>query len=350
MLKLDKILIIVPSLDPDKKLELVVKSLQKVGFSNILLIDDGSEINNKHHFEKLKVESNCILLTHDVNKGKGRALKTGFNYALQNIKNFKAVITVDGDNQHKADDVLKIAQNIEINSITLGVRTFDKGVDIPWRSRAGNIASAFAFRIISGNNINDTQTGLRGFHIENLQDIINVDGERFEYEMNVLLHLKKLNITPIQIPIKTIYINENETSHFNPILDSFKVFKTILSFLGSSILCFLIDIGLYSFIIYVIYKGNFLSQHIFLATLCSRIISSVINFIINYKLVFESSANIKISVLKYYTLAIIQMILSSICTILLNKIILYPVISKIIVDFGLFILSYMIQKKLIFRK
>lgn len=349
IIDINKILILIPSLDPDEKLSLVVNSLQDIGFKNILLVDDGSDDKNKHYFDKLKQENNCILLTHEVNKGKGRALKTGFSYALENIDKFQSVITVDGDNQHKAEDVLKIANNTDKNHVTLGVRSFSKeNKDIPWKSRAGNIASAFAFRLISGNNIQDTQTGLRSFHIENLKDIIAIEGERFEFEMNVLLNLKKLNISPIQIPIQTIYINENETSHFNPISDSLKVFNTILSFLGSSIFCFLIDIFIYSFFIYIIFHGEGFQNQIFIATLISRIVSSIVNFTLNYKVVFKSNENVKSSVKKYYALAIIQMLLSSTGIIILDKLILSPIISKIIVDFILFILSYLVQKKMIF--
>lgn len=351
MLDIDKILIIIPSLDPDKKLSLVVNSLKDIGFNNILLVDDGSADENKHYFETLQQENNCILLTHEVNKGKGRALKTAFSYAIENNDKFQAVITVDGDNQHKADDVMKIAQNTQNNSVTLGVRSFSKeNTHIPWRSRAGNVASAFTFRLISGNNIEDTQTGLRAFHIDNLKEIISIDGERFEFEMNVLLHLKKLKLSIIQIPIQTIYINENETSHFNPIFDSIKVFKTILSFLGSSIVCFIIDIFIYSFFIYAIFNGEGTTSQIFIATLISRIVSSIVNFTINYKIVFKSNENIKSSVIKYYSLAVVQIFLSSTGTAMLDRVILSPIISKIIVDFLLFILSYLIQKKMIFRR
>lgn len=350
MLALEKFLVIIPSLDPDNKLALVVSSLQKVGFSNILLIDDGSVEEKKHYFEELKQENNCILITHEINKGKGRALKTGFNYALENSDKFEAVITVDGDNQHKAEDVLKVAENIVVDTVTLGVRSFDESSNVPWRSRAGNMASAFAFRVISGNNINDTQTGLRGIHVKNLADVVEVDGERFEYEMNVLLHLKKLHLAVVQVPIQTIYINENETSHFNPVLDSIKVFKTILSFLGSSILCFLIDIGIYSLIIYFVYNNELSSQHIFIATLFSRIISSITNFIINYKVVFKSSENIKASIVKYYSLAIVQMFASSFGTMLMTLVIQSAIVAKIVVDLLLFFASYLVQKKLIFRR
>lgn len=350
MLSLDKILIIIPSLDPDDKLTLVVNSLQKVGFNNILLVDDGSVDDKKHYFQNLKEQNNCILLNHETNKGKGRALKTAFNYALENIDKFDAVITVDGDNQHNAQDVLKVAENITQNFITLGVRSFGKNNNIPWRSRAGNIASAFVFRLISGNNINDTQTGLRGIYIDNLADIVKIEGERFEYEMNVLLHLKKLHLKPLQVPIETIYINENETSHFNPVLDSIKVFKTILTFLASSFFCFFIDIAIYSFILYCLFDKQITNQNIFISTLCSRIISSVANFTINYKVVFKSSANIKVSVLKYYLLAIVQMFASSIGIMLLTFARFSPIVTKIIVDFLLFIVSYLVQKKLIFRR
>lgn len=228
---MDEIYVLIPSLDPDEKLIKVISSLKKYGFNNILIVNDGS--SNKDFFIKAKEEFSCKILTHSSNKGKGCALKTGFNYiiSLQN-DSIKGVVTVDGDNQHKACDVLSVKQKLcEVtDTLVLGVRQF-KGIEnIPLRSRLGNKMSAFIFKILSGENIEDTQTGLRGIPISHLQRFIDIEGERFEYEMNILLQLKKLNLKLIQVPIKTIYLDENESSHFQPINDSIRVFACILKF------------------------------------------------------------------------------------------------------------------------
>ena len=102
-----KISVIVPSLNPDEKLVNVVKSLKEKGFNDIILVDDGSDDNHKVAFVEASKYEGVSVLVHEVNKGKGRALKTAFKYFLENRPDYEGVVTVDGDNQHKAEDVLK---------------------------------------------------------------------------------------------------------------------------------------------------------------------------------------------------------------------------------------------------
>lgn len=218
-------MIIIPSLDPDEKIIKVVKSLKEVGFNNILVINDGSSKETLKYFEVLKKEFGCDILSYENNLGKGNALKLGYESLLKN-KSIKKVISVDGDGQHIVNDVVKVNNNIEEGSITIGTRTFGKGV--PFRSRLGNKVSSIIFSTISKRKITDTQSGLRGIMRSDLDKIIRISGSRFEYEMNVLLNLKKISLNLIEIPIETIYIDNNKTSHYKVIKDSFKIFKVII--------------------------------------------------------------------------------------------------------------------------
>lgn len=342
---MDEIYILIPSLDPDEKLIEVVSSLKKCGFNNILIVDDGSL--NKDFFIKAQDEFSCKILTHSTNKGKGCALKTGFSYILsQQNDTIKGIVTVDGDNQHKASDVLLVSHKLcDLNdTLVLGVRQF-KGVEnVPLRSRLGNKMSAFIFQILSGENIDDTQTGLRGIPISHIQKFINIEGERFEYEMNVLLQLRKLNLKLIQVPIKTVYLDKNESSHFKPINDSIRVFACIFKFAIVGIISFFIDYLLFGLLIWF-FKGEL----IFLSSVIARILSSLVNFSLNYKVVFKSNENKSITLLKYYTLAIVQMFLSSSGVSFGSLIYNYPLIIKPVVDLFLFLLSYYVQKKIIFK-
>lgn len=218
------ILVIIPSLDPTIYLPQVVNNLIENDLTNILVIDDGSE--NKEYFNELKHK--CTVITHKTNQGKGSALKTGFKYALTHPE-INKVITVDSDNQHHIDDIVNIANTkINKNTIILGVRNFDEK-NIPLRSKIGNKLTSTIFHIITQNKINDTQTGLRLIQKDNLNQLLKIPGERFEYETNVLLNINNLKIQ--QIPIQTIYLNKNETSHFKPFKDSLKIYMTILKHL-----------------------------------------------------------------------------------------------------------------------
>lgn len=346
---MNEILIIIPSLNPDEKLIEVIKSLKKIGFSKILLVDDGSE--DKKFFLQGKNEFNCELITHAENKGKGRALKTGFEYALT-LADIHGVVTVDGDNQHKADDVLLVSEKLcqSENSMVLGVRNFTSTKNIPFRSRFGNKCTSCFFQMISGVKIQDTQTGLRGIPFSHLEKLLNIQGERFEFEMNVLLQIKKLGLNLQQIPIKTIYLEENKSSHFRPIIDSFQVCNMIFKFVAVSLLCFLVDYIIFSIILFLFETESNQTMVIFLSSVIARVCSSVLNFILNYRVVFQSEANKKASFFKYYTLVLIQMLVSSSLTAIISKFLDFPLIIKPIVDLLLFFISYHIQKAFIFIK
>lgn len=344
------ILILIPSLDPDDKIISVVTDLKEIGFSNFLIIDDGSK--SKEYFNKLHEDFACTVLTHDVNKGKGRALKTGFEH-IKSMPDISYIITVDGDYQHKAPDVLAVAnalQKSDNNTIILGARNFNKKANIPFRSWIGNQMSAAALGLMIGKKINDSQTGLRGFHFSSLVKMLNIDGERFEYETNVLLSAKKLHYKLQEVPIQTIYIEENETSHFQPIGDSLKVFSVMLKFVASSCISFIVDMSIFSGIVYFFFRGNDTVTNIFISSVIARLISSAVNFSLNYKTVFKSEENFKKAVLKYYGLAFVIMIISSFATGILTEWSHKPVVMKILVDGVLFILSYLIQKHFIFAK
>ena len=84
----------------------------------------------------------------------------------------------------------------------------------------GNHLTRLIFHFFSGHQVSDTQTGLRAFPSAPLPDLLALPGERYEYEMTVLAHLCRYGNSPIEVPISTIYIDNNRSSHFNPTRDS----------------------------------------------------------------------------------------------------------------------------------
>ena len=228
--------IIIPSLNPDEKLEQVVTGLVEAGYEDIVVVNDGSDEAHKGPFERLGKLTQCTILTHKVNRGKGRALKTAFSYVLKNRMDIAGVITVDGDNQHKVKDIkaCDVLLCKKKDRVILGCREFS-GKDVPTRSKFGNKITSFIFRVACGMKISDTQTGLRAIPYKYLNKMMKIEGERFEYETNMLLSLNKKQIPYMERKIDTVYIEENQTSHFNPIIDSIKIYKVILKFMFSSI-------------------------------------------------------------------------------------------------------------------
>lgn len=345
----ENIIIVIPSLNPDEKLCATVKGLKEAGFNNILVVNDGSD---KKYLSFFPNEKEVTLLHHRVNRGKGAALKTAFRYIKNNLSEIEGIITVDGDGQHKPEDVAACANALDVNKKTavLGCRDFSLP-EVPARSRFGNRTTSLVFKLLCGMNVSDTQTGLRAFSRKLLPLLCKIEGERFEYETNMLLKFKSSDIEFSEVKIETVYIEENRTSHFHAIKDSIRVYSFILRFLLSSVVSFAADISIFYLLARLL--GSVLGGSAELvATIGARIISSLINFSINKKKVFANKSATTPTLLKYYTLAIPQMALSALLVTMLT--LLFKVnaegatLIKVIVDAILFFLSYRIQQNWVF--
>ena len=216
------VIILIPSYKPNEELIKLVKELSPQ--NKILVINDGTK--DKRIF--CEIEKNCTIIEHEQNMGKGQALKTGFEYILKNYKNIVGVVTADDDGQHKAKDIEKVKKKLLENEkkLVLGYRNL-KCKQMPFRSKIGNVTINFLFRIITGTNIKDTQTGLRGIPLDCLQQIINVYGKRFEYEMNYLILLVK-KFEFVEVNIDTIYDKNNKTT-YRMIRDSVLILQNIIN-------------------------------------------------------------------------------------------------------------------------
>lgn len=224
-----KVVPIIPSLDPDNKLTLLVNKLISSGYDKIIIVDDGSK--DKKIFNKLDKKEEVILLTHEENKGKGVALKTAFKYYKDNlIKKYIGVICLDSDGQHKIEDVIKIEKVLQKeDNFILGTRLFNT-LSTPFRNKLGNRLTSILFKLLYKVYIKDTQTGLRAIPNRLIDMHLNTTGDRFEYELNVLINLVNMKEKIKEVDIETIYLEDsNKHSHFNPIKDSYKVYKVLFS-------------------------------------------------------------------------------------------------------------------------
>lgn len=357
----EAIAIIIPALDPDNRMVSLVRELRTSGYANIILVDDGSLISNRKYFKTCKEQYDCKIIRHIVNFGKGMALKSAFNYILEACPDIQGVVTVDCDGQHVLKDIDVCAKLTYENpdKLILGCRQFHDA-EIPLRSRFGNKLTRQVIKLLCGIRVSDTQTGLRGLPTPLIANYFaNTKGERFEYEMNMLIAAKD-NMIPIkEVPIETIYLNENESSHFNPFRDSIRIYKVFLKFMISSLFSFGIDILLfYLFGLmlrpFVPEKLAFLGYAIpfltLLRTVFSRLLSSLFNFFMNKKQVFKNDSKSPVIIVKYYTLCVIQLLLSAFFVNYLQTLIPYATICKCIIDSLLFLVSFQIQREWIFKK
>ncbi len=213
-----KYIILIPTYNPDDKLLQVLKTINKK--YETIVVNDGSE--NK---DMLKgCEEYAQIISYDENQGKGFALKTGFAYIKAHYKDY-VVVTMDDDMQHKLEDAINLCDyvNDHEDEFAIGRRHWDKTT--PITSRIGNAIARHTFKRHTGLSIYDTQTGLRAFSYKLIDYMLSIEGNRYEYEMNVLYNLKNNNIKYKEIDIQTIYIDNNKTSRFRVFKDSIKILK-----------------------------------------------------------------------------------------------------------------------------
>ena len=355
----DKVAIIIPSLNPNENFMPYCLELINVGIDRLIIIDDGSKDKRSFDFSSIKIDpEKIVLLKHYVNLGKGRSLKDAFNYFMNmsDLDDFCGVITVDSDGQHSIEDVLRIRDSLKENPdmLILGSRDFDHG-NIPFKSSFGNRITRVLFYLLHGVKLKDTQTGLRAVPTSLVPLYIDLFGERFEYETNMLIYSARNNVRILELPIQTIYLDNNSETHFRPIHDSVAIykllFKTFFNYVFSSLSSFVLDITVFKLVLLALLSTDqSLTNRIFIATIAARILSSIYNYLVNRKLVFQSDKNHVKTLIGYYSLCIIQMLVSAGAVSFIISFIHIPETTvKMIVDGCLFIISFYIQKNFVFR-
>lgn len=338
--------ILIPAYNPDQKL---LKLLEKLHgrFERIVLVDDGSTTGREIFPQAEKYVEK--ILVHEKNRGKGAALKTGLEYL-----GAEDVVTADADGQHTPDDIARVAEALKTHrgGLVLGVRAFTGKV--PFRSRFGNFWTRWLFFLMTRLMIRDTQTGLRGIPAPLVARIAAIPGERYEYEMAMLADCRRHDEKPLQIPIATVYIDSNATSHFNPLLDTVRIYRSLLQFCLSSVLSFLIDNAVFASVIWALSKCSTLRRHdIFISLVAARLVSANFNYFYNRIVVFRSSAP-KRSFLQYWGLVLAIAAAGYVCTSGLCALLdiqgVAITLIKIVVETILFFASYHVQKRFIFKK
>lgn len=347
--------VIIPAYEPDDKLITLLHALEQAGISHVIVVNDGSGAQYEPLFMEAAKLENCTVLHHAVNLGKGRALKTAFNHCLRVFEEAPGCVSADSDGQHTPSDILACMRKLWENpeALILGCRDFD-APSVPARSSFGNKCTRKVFRYLLGLSVSDTQTGLRAIPSFFMKELMQVKGERFEYETNMLIETKNLDIPILEVPVETVYIEDNKTSHFNPIKDSVRIYLVFGKFLFSSLSSSVLDLLLFHiFCMMMLPFGEEIRgiPYIVAATVCARVISAVYNFLLNYRVVFKSKGNLAAAAGKYGLLAICQMMCSAfLVNALFGLIGGTEVFIKMPVDVFLFFASFVIQREFVYRK
>lgn len=165
-----EVAVIIPALNPLESLINYTHELLANGIAHVIVVNDGSTADVMNIFTALSALDHCTVIHHDKNKGKGTALKTAFTYYINHFHHLNGVVTADADSQH-----------------AIGIPTSE----LDW--------------------------------------MIAVKGERYEYEINMLIHAVKRSIPLIELHIETIYYENNSRTYFKAIKDSSKIFTKLVA-------------------------------------------------------------------------------------------------------------------------
>ncbi|HPZ24041.1 MAG TPA: bifunctional glycosyltransferase family 2/GtrA family protein [Bacilli bacterium] len=331
---------LIPTYEPDEKLIKLVDDLVDNGF-DVIVVDDGSGKPYEPIFNKLN--NKIKMISYQENRGKGYALKRGLTFIQFAYANDPyIVVTMDSDGQHTINDALKLVKEVEGNDELLVLGSRPRNGNIPARSKIGNDITRFIYKLITGVDIYDTQTGLRAFSNKLMDYMLQVNANRYEYEMNVLLGINKNNIKYKEIKIESIYIDNNSGSHFNTFKDSFRIYKEIIKFSLSSLASFFLDYSLYALLLLV-------SNDVIIANILARVVSATFNYNVNRNIVFNSEDSIYKSGSMYLLLALVILIMNTLLLSLFVSLGINSLLAKVIVEVLLFSVSWIVQKKLIFN-
>lgn len=343
-----KIALIVPAYRPTKDMIPMLERFLRDPEYLPVVVNDGSGPDYRAIFDQ--VPQGCVLLTHEVNRGKGAALKTAIGYVLKSLPECDLAVTADADGQHRYEDIKRVVASARAHpgTLVLGSRAFDGNV--PFKSRWGNAITRQVFAIASGVKIRDTQTGLRAFDRSAMEKFLTIPGDRYEYEINMLLYAAREGIDMREETIQTIYIDDNSASSFHPFRDSFKIYACILKYVMSSLIAFLVDWCLFE----LLSRFNFglgAAGNLSLSQVIARVISATVNFIVNKKVVFNSKADWKGEFVKYAGLAAAVMVCNILLMRLLNGVLGWNYhLCYVLIQIVMYISNFILQGKFVYNR
>lgn len=338
-------IVIIPAYQPDEALVKIADRLWADGY-RVIVVDDGSGEAYQPVFER--IQDICIVLRHPCNRGKGAAIRTALSYVKKEVWNSGPIGIMDADGQHLPEDMAHLLKTAKTHrtALTIGVRTVGK--EMPLRSRLGNRITRADFALVSGVRVSDTQTGLRAFWPELIPRLLAVKGERYEYEMNVLMELARAGVPIVEVPIHTLYRDqENSSSHFRVFWNSLRVYKEIFLFTLSSLSSFVLDYLLFALLMLLLPHT---AAGTLFANVSARIVSAAYNYGMNCRLVFHTEGRASTAV-RYFALAVWILMMNSLLLELFVQLLhmsVYP--AKLLTESLLFLMSWLVQSGIIFRK
>lgn len=340
----DDVLALIPAYRPDAALVEIARNLVGRGCPLVIVVDDGGGPAFAAVFEALRRLERVAVVTHPVNLGKGAALKTGLAHALNVRPDLRGVLTLDADGQHRPDDAQGVARRfVETpHALVLGVRQFQS--DMPWRSKLGNTLTRHLFRMLVGQRLSDTQTGLRAIPAALIPVLLAVPSDRYEFELDMLLQCGPVNVPILEHPIAAVYLDGNKSSHFDPIFDSLRIYFALFRFVLSAMFTGLVDLGVFWLVLLP-------TDSVVGAMAAGRATGALVNFGINRRFVFLHRPRPLFTLAKYLALVVTFGLISYALVRFLSDQVQMPVIvAKVIAEIILFIFSFLAQRQVVFAR
>lgn len=335
-------IILIPAYEPDQQLPALIRSIRDAEpWVTVVVVDDGSGPAYKDVFDGVKALG-CHVVGYARNRGKGFALKTGFGFIADQLPD-RSVVCADSDGQHTIVDILRVGAAVQAGSLAMVLGTRNFTGNVPTRSRFGNTATRLLFTLATGERISDTQTGLRGYPASLLPWLRSVRGERYEYELNLLLEAKQAGYPISTVDIVTVFLDHNSGSHFRPLADSVRIYAPLLKFLASSFTAFLVDTVVFLLL-------TLATDSLLLAVVGARAVSSVVNFLVNRRVVFEHGRDRPAAAagLRYFNLVIVLLAANYSMIYALDALSVAALPAKILAEITLLTASYAVQQRFLF--
>ncbi len=335
------LVVLIPALNPSDQLIMVVKNLAThPSVSKIIVVNDGSDASFNDIFQQAAALPIVELLQHATNLGKGAALRTGINHFLCHAPIHAILVTADADGQHLPEDIVAVALYAQDNSraLVLGTRAF--GGDVPCRSKFGNNMTRYIFRALIGKKIGDTQTGLRAIPRSIMPQLLKIKACGYAFELEMLILAARNGVSIQTLPIQTVYLHGNQSSHFKPVMDSVRIYLVFVRFIAPFLLALILDLALFALI-----WSN--THRFFLSMVTARLTASSINYILNTRLISHSPSSWRRSLIQY---GIYVTLLGGAAILLIDALVhrmgwnVY--FAKVFIETLLFMVSYGIQRNI----
>jgi len=334
--------VLIPAYKPDQRLVELVAELSDKKMA-VIVVDDGSGHDYGPIFSRIQQFPGVTVLQNAVNIGKGAALKLGLNFALIRFRDLRGIVTADADGQHRPKDIVGVADQLAAtpHNLVLGVRTFGAGT--PMRSLIGNSISQVVYRLLLGVRLSDTQTGLRGIPKAFAEKCLAIRSNRYEFETEQLALIGPKGNKVAEIPIETVYEDNNASSHFDPFFDSFRIYFIVLRYAFSSIVTSLVDFVVFGLVLSV-------SGSIITSNLAARAVALGLQFQLLRSFVFQSKAGLLRLVLFVGYVMIMGLISGVLQQALTSYVATGAFPAKLMIETLIFIFNFLFLRDLLFSE